>query len=63
MQPLQDYRVPFQLPADGGKILNRLYAIVSQAGFNIGCPAHHRTNRRIPSWRNYFGSAWKGPKQ
>jgi AraC family transcriptional regulator len=35
MQPLQDYQVSFQLPADGGKSLNRLYAIVGEAGFNI----------------------------
>jgi transcriptional regulator GlxA family with amidase domain len=35
MQSLQDYRAPLQLPADGGKSLNRLYAIVGQAGFNI----------------------------
>jgi AraC-like DNA-binding protein len=38
MQPLQDYRVSLQLPADGRKSLNRLYAFVSQAGFNI--PIH-----------------------
>jgi AraC-like DNA-binding protein len=35
MQSLQDYRASLQLPADGGKSLNRLYAIVGQAGFNI----------------------------